>query len=75
MSCENRIEADPELQHALATEALAGLDQLLTAQPAGETIACSRVGAIVRLIEQARHAGESGAGESGTFAGLEGSTA
>jgi hypothetical protein len=49
---------DPELQSILAREALAALDQLLSAQPAGETILCTRVGAIVRLIHQANEEAE-----------------
>jgi hypothetical protein len=49
---------DPELQAALAREALAALDQLLAAQPSGETILCTRVGAIVRLIHQANEEAE-----------------
>jgi hypothetical protein len=48
---------DRELQSVLAREALAALDQLLTSQPPGESIECSRVGAIIRLIKQAEKAG------------------
>jgi hypothetical protein len=44
---------DPELQAVLARDALLALDQLLTALPPGDSILCSRVGAIVRLIAQA----------------------
>jgi hypothetical protein len=48
---------DPELQRALARDGLIGLDALLTALPAGESIACAYVGALVRLIVQAAEIG------------------
>lgn len=48
---------DPELQAALAHHALAGLDRLLTACPAGERLESEEIGAIVRLIVQAEDVG------------------
>ena len=50
-------QQDAELQAALARDGLAALDQLLTGQPAGDSIACARIGALIRLIQQAAVAG------------------
>lgn len=43
-------QLDPELAPALARDALAGLDQLLTAQEPGSRIEYRYIGALVRVI-------------------------
>ncbi len=58
-SCQAAASArDPELQRALAYEALCGLDHLLTGQPAGDSIPTAQIAALVRLITQAAREGQ-----------------